>query len=216
MRRQPRRAGSGGCPSARTARCRPPASSTARPREQRKGRAHTDPVSYDVDQRTNGRKRHVLTDTLGLPLQIVVHSAGNQDRDGVALVLEGLRKRCPDLELIWADAGYLARQVNAAVPNLRIQIVKCAKPTVWELLPRRRVHRANLLLLRPQPPLCQGLRRPCRCRQRLHSPRHDPPPPPQAGQSFIPTFEAGSESACAAGAAAGGYPSCCSPIRARL
>ena len=97
-------------------------------------------MGYDAGKRTKGRKRHLLTDTLGLPLRVVVHSAGIQDRDGAALVLEGLRARCPNLELVWADAGYLARQVDAAiaaVPGLRIEIVKRSQPKGWELLPRR-------------------------------------------------------------------------------
>ena len=59
---------------------------------------------------------------------------------GAALVLDGLRARCPHLELVWADAGYLARQVTnavAAVAGLRIEIVKRSQPKGWELLPRR-------------------------------------------------------------------------------
>lgn len=97
-------------------------------------------MGYDAGKRTKGRKRHLLTDTLGLPLRVVVHSAGIQDRDGAALVLDGLRSRCPHLELVWADAGYLARQVNdavSAVAGLRIEIVKRSQPKGWELLPRR-------------------------------------------------------------------------------
>lgn len=97
-------------------------------------------MGYDAGKRMKGRKRHLLTDTGGLLLRVVVHSAGIQDRDGATLVLEDLRQRCPDLELIWADAGYLARQVDAAVaavPNLRIEIVKRSQPKGWELLPRR-------------------------------------------------------------------------------
>jgi putative transposase len=97
-------------------------------------------VGYDAGKRTKGRKRHLLTDTLGLPLRVVVHSAGIQDRDGAALVLDGLRARCPHLDLVWADACYLARQVNdavAAVAGLRIEIVKRSQPKGWELLPRR-------------------------------------------------------------------------------
>jgi transposase len=109
-------------------------------------------VGYDAGKRTKGRKRHLLTDTLGLPLRVVVHSADIQDRDGAALVLDGLRARCPHLELVWADAGYLARQVNdavSAVAGLRIEIVKRSQPTGWQLLPSLG-HRANLRLVRPQ------------------------------------------------------------------
>ena len=97
-------------------------------------------MGYDAGKRTKGRKRHLLTDTLGLPLRVAVHSAGIQDRDGAALVLDGPRSRCPHLELVWADAGYLARQANdavTAVPGLRIEIAKRSKPKGRELLPRR-------------------------------------------------------------------------------
>jgi transposase len=38
-----------------------------------------------------GRKIHALVDTQGLPLRIVIHSAGVQDRDGAALALDNLR-----------------------------------------------------------------------------------------------------------------------------
>lgn len=47
-----------------------------------------------------------MTDTLGLLLDVVVHPADVQDRDGARLVLTKLRGRFPRLERIWADAGY--------------------------------------------------------------------------------------------------------------
>jgi hypothetical protein len=62
-----------------------------------------------------------------LPLRAVVHSAGIQDRDGAGLVLDKIRNRFPWLELVWADNGYNAWQVEAAVakvPVLRLEIVK--------------------------------------------------------------------------------------------
>lgn len=58
-----------------------------------------DPVGYDAGKRTKERKRHLLTDTLGLPLCVVAHWAGIQDRDGSALMLDGLRARCLQLAL---------------------------------------------------------------------------------------------------------------------
>ena len=57
----------------------------------------------------------------------VVHSAAIQDRDRAGLVLDKIRRRFPWLELIWADGGYNAWQVDAAVakvPPLRMEIVK--------------------------------------------------------------------------------------------
>ena len=59
------------------------------------------------------RKVHALVDTEGLPLRVVVHSAAIQDRDGGALVLDRIRQRFNWLELVWADGGYNARQVEA-------------------------------------------------------------------------------------------------------
>jgi transposase len=88
-----------------------------------------------------GRKLHALVDTQGLPLRVVVHSAGVQDRDGAALVLDKIRKSFPWLELVWADGGYNAHQVNTAVakiPSLRIEIVKRSDDMKgFVLLPRR-------------------------------------------------------------------------------
>ena len=52
-----------------------------------------------------GRKRHIVVDTLGLLLAVVVHGAEVQDRDGAKLVLEKLRRRFPRLKRIWADGG---------------------------------------------------------------------------------------------------------------
>ena len=44
---------------------------------------------------TVGRKRHILVDTMGLILAVVVHSAGIQDRDGAKAVLERIKKEVP-------------------------------------------------------------------------------------------------------------------------
>ena len=60
----------------------------------------------------SGRKRHLLVDTLGLLLAVVVHAADIQDRDGAKLVLAKARERCPRLRLLWADGGYAGQLVD--------------------------------------------------------------------------------------------------------
>lgn len=60
----------------------------------------------------NGRKRHLLVDTLGLLLLVVVHAADIQDRDGAKLVLEKVRHKFARLQLIWADGGYAGHLVE--------------------------------------------------------------------------------------------------------
>jgi putative transposase len=63
---------------------------------------------YDAGKRLPGRKRHIIVDTLGLLLAVVVHAASVQDRDGVKLVGARIRGRFPRLKLIWADGAYEA------------------------------------------------------------------------------------------------------------
>ena len=88
-----------------------------------------------------GRKIHALVDTLGLPLRVIVHSTAIQDRDGAALVFDKIRQRFNWLELVWADGGYNAHQVDAAaakVPGLRVEIVKRSDDMKgFVILPRR-------------------------------------------------------------------------------
>ena len=77
--------------------------------------------------RAKGRKISALVDGEGLPMRVVVHSAEIRDRDGAGLVPDRILRRFPWLELIWADGGSNARQVDAAVakvPLLRLEIVK--------------------------------------------------------------------------------------------
>ncbi len=50
---------------------------------------------YDAGKKVKGRKRHIMTDTLGLMLFVVIHSAGIQDRDGAPGVFKAIRHRSP-------------------------------------------------------------------------------------------------------------------------
>ena len=70
----------------------------------RKSRVEDDAVGYDAGKQVKGRKLHALVDVEGLPLRVVVHSAGMQDRDGASVVFDKIRQRFPWLELVWADS----------------------------------------------------------------------------------------------------------------
>ena len=61
---------------------------------------------YDAHKNVKGRKRHLLVDTLGLPLSIYVTPANVQDRVGARRLLSGLKPLVPRLEKIWADGAY--------------------------------------------------------------------------------------------------------------
>ena len=62
---------------------------------------------YDGGKKINGRKRHILVDTFGHLLRVVVHSAGIHDRSGLALLVGPAEQaRSPRLEKIFLDKGY--------------------------------------------------------------------------------------------------------------
>jgi putative transposase len=88
----------------------------------------------------NGRKRHIVVDTIGLLLAVVVHAAYIQDRDGAKLVLSKLLGRFPRLQLIWADGGYTGQLVDwaYALGGWLIEVVKRSMTShSFEVLPRR-------------------------------------------------------------------------------
>jgi len=64
------------------------------------------PRGFDAFKRVMGRKRHIVVDTLGLLLVVVVHAASIQDPAGAKLVLGKITGRFPRLALIWADGIY--------------------------------------------------------------------------------------------------------------
>lgn len=64
------------------------------------------PRGYDGAKKLARRKRHVLVDTAGLLMRVVVHAADVADRDGARLVLDGITARYPRLARVWADQGY--------------------------------------------------------------------------------------------------------------
>ena len=53
-----------------------------------------------------GRKRHILVDTNGFLLQVLVHEANIQDYDGGKLLLVPVKGAFPRLKLIWANSAY--------------------------------------------------------------------------------------------------------------
>jgi len=62
-----------------------------------------------------GRKRHLLTDTIGMLLAVIVHPASVQDRDGAEPLLRQARRLFPFVERIIGDAGYQGPKMAAAV-----------------------------------------------------------------------------------------------------
>ncbi|MEU1226234.1 IS5 family transposase [Streptomyces sp. NPDC005828] len=61
---------------------------------------------YDGGKKAPGRKRHIVTDTLGLLLVVAVTASNIGDRGAAAGLLMRLRRMHRDITLVWADGGY--------------------------------------------------------------------------------------------------------------
>jgi putative transposase len=66
---------------------------------------------YDAHKHVKGRKRHLLVDTLGIPLSIYVTPADTHDTKGARCLLAGLTFFVPRLKKIWADAAYRGQEL---------------------------------------------------------------------------------------------------------
>jgi len=101
----------------------------------------------DVHKQTPGRKRHVIVDTLGLLLFVIVHRASIPDGNGGKLVLAGLFQRIKHsiynrwcrFKLIWADGAY--EDIIAWVKQQfgwRLEVVRRPPDAKgFQILPRR-------------------------------------------------------------------------------
>jgi putative transposase len=66
---------------------------------------------YDGHKKVKGRKRHLLVDTLGLPISVYITPANIQDRVGARYLLAGRRPLMPRLQKVWADGAYSGEEL---------------------------------------------------------------------------------------------------------
>ena len=95
---------------------------------------------FDGGKKVKGRKRHILVDSQGLILAVVVSKANAPERLlAIACLMEDL-KELSQLELIWVDAGYsgenFARVVGKLCRASTVEVIK-RSDTGFQVLPRR-------------------------------------------------------------------------------
>lgn len=66
---------------------------------------------YDAGKKIKGRKRHILVDTLGLLLSVVVLPANIQDRDGAKWLFVRAAALLPSIAWVWADGAYAGQLI---------------------------------------------------------------------------------------------------------
>ena len=98
-------------------------------------------VGYDAGKRIKGRKRHIITDTLGCLLFVMVHGANVQDRNGIKQVLPLLKsKMLNGIKKIFADAGYSGKPIVEWVKMMfswDLEIVMRSELNQFKVLPKR-------------------------------------------------------------------------------
>jgi putative transposase len=96
-------------------------------------------TGFDAGKKVKGVKRHIVTDTLGLMLCVVVHSAAVQDRDGAMLALKKLQRCWHKVIKVFADGGYRGKLVDkvASVFKYVLEIVKRDELHTFKILPKR-------------------------------------------------------------------------------
>ena len=91
-------------------------------------------------KKINGRTRHVLTDTLGLLLAVLVTPASTTDRDAARVLLPAAKNHFRRLVRVWADGGYTGHLTDWTVQHLGVvlNIVRRSDDVQgFQVLPRR-------------------------------------------------------------------------------
>ena len=96
-------------------------------------------AGFDGAKKVNGRKRHIVTDSLGLLLTVVVHEASLADRASAEKVLASLKSKCKRVKTVFADQGYTGKLIATVKATLRLTlaIVKRSEIRVFKILPKR-------------------------------------------------------------------------------
>jgi transposase len=118
------------------------------------------PRGYDAGKKIMGRKRHAKVDPDGRALQLLVHGADVQDRDGAVPLLKPSRYRHKFVKRTYADSAYNSDRVRDAT-SITIEIVRKFADQTGVVVHHRRwvVGRTDLRVDQPQSPCRQGLRK---------------------------------------------------------
>lgn len=96
---------------------------------------------YDGGKKIHGRKRHILTDTLGLVMGVYVGRGNQGDRDGLFILLKRARNKLMRVVKIAVDGGYEGEKYELVIQELFGWILEIVKRSdqkkKFEVLPKR-------------------------------------------------------------------------------
>jgi len=80
------------------------------------------PKGYDAGKKVKGRKRHLVTDTLGLLVAVLVTVASIQDRDAALPTVNLALQKVPGIKKLYVDGGYAGRATADLRTHHAIQV----------------------------------------------------------------------------------------------
>jgi len=95
---------------------------------------------FNAGKRIKGRKRHILVDTLGFLMAVLVTSATVQDRDAARMLLKSLDGSAKKLRKVWVAGGYRGILVEWVKLNFRFVlevVLRSDEQSGFVILPRR-------------------------------------------------------------------------------
>lgn len=93
----------------------------------------------DGGKNVKGRKRHIMVDSMGLLLVVIVHAANHHDSKAAFKVIEALKYRFPRLSKIIADAGYRGKLADNVKQSFGwiVEVIMRKDSKKFEVLPKR-------------------------------------------------------------------------------
>lgn len=84
------------------------------------------PKGYDAAKKIKGRKRHLVTDTLGLVITVLVTTASVQDRDAALPAIDLAIAKAPGIQRLYADSGYEGKRAREIqdLHGIEVEIVR--------------------------------------------------------------------------------------------
>ncbi|RYE17992.1 MAG: IS5 family transposase [Sphingobacteriaceae bacterium] len=94
---------------------------------------------FDAGKKVKGIKRHIITDTLGLVLAVVIQSASVQDRDGAMETVHKMWESWKNVVQLFADGGYRGKLIELIKSNfkIKVEIIKRNELHTFKVLPKR-------------------------------------------------------------------------------
>ncbi len=96
---------------------------------------------FDGGKKVKGRKRHIVVDSQGLLIGVLVSEANASERLGAVVVLEEEAHKLSRLEVVWVDQGYSGDRFAQAVKQVcgeqvRVEVIE--RPAKeFKILPKR-------------------------------------------------------------------------------